>query len=77
MAGILAERRQRLLALKKLRGGAATESRRTAATTCPSCGRDLPEEELDANQRVCPYCGHHFPLPARERPAHHPRRGLL
>ena len=67
MAGILAERRQRLLALKKLRGGAATESRRTAATTCPSCGRDLPEEELAANQRVCPYCGHHFPLPARER----------
>lgn len=67
MAGILAERRQRLLALKKLRGGAATESRRTAVTTCPSCGRDLPEEELAANQRVCPYCGHHFPLPARER----------
>ncbi|MBM6907986.1 MULTISPECIES: acetyl-CoA carboxylase, carboxyltransferase subunit beta [Collinsella] len=67
MAGILAERRQRLLALKKLRGGAATERRRTAATTCPSCGRDLPEEELAANQRVCPYCGHHFPLPARER----------
>ena len=69
---------ERLLALKKLRGGAATESRRTAATNvAPRAGRDLPEEELAANQRVCPYCGHHFPLPARERPAHHPRRGLL
>ena len=67
MAGILAERRQRLLALKKLRGGTSAERVRTASTACPACGRDLAEEELSANQRVCPYCGHHFPLPARDR----------
>ena len=65
MSGILAERRRRLLALKKLRGGApvAEAERRT----CPGCGRPLVEEELVANQRVCPYCGFHFAMPARER----------
>lgn len=63
MAKILAERKRRLLALKRLRGGAsAAEPMR-----CPSCDRALTTEELASNQRVCPYCGHHFPLGARER----------
>ncbi len=63
MAGILAERRRHLLALKRLRSGApAVEPAR-----CPSCGRALGSDELASNQRVCPFCGHHFPLGARER----------
>lgn len=65
MSGILAERRRRLLALKKLRGGATAPD--TTQRTCPGCGRALVEEELVANQRVCPYCGFHFAMPARER----------
>lgn len=64
MTGILAERRRRLLALKKLRGGAVDPEERR---TCPGCGRPLAEDELEANQRVCPYCGFHFAMPARER----------
>lgn len=66
MVGILAERRNRLLALKKMRqqGSAASEPQ---GLTCPSCGRALNESELDDNQRVCPYCGHHFSIPARQR----------
>lgn len=65
MSGILAERRRRLLALKKLRSGATAPD--TTQRTCPGCGRALVEEELVANQRVCPYCGFHFAMPARER----------
>ncbi len=65
MAGILAERRNRLLALKRIREqGSAPE---VEAMTCPACGRALNEDDLADNQRVCPYCGHHFPLGARER----------
>ena len=63
--GLLAERRNRLVALKNMRqrGGAAAIEKRA----CPSCGRELIEGDLIANQRVCPFCGHHFPLPAAER----------
>ena len=65
MAGILAERRNRLLALKRIREqGSAPE---VEAMTCPACGRALNEDDLADNQRVCPYCGHHFPLGARAR----------
>jgi acetyl-CoA carboxylase carboxyl transferase beta subunit len=35
--------------------------------TCPSCGSHYREDELRANLRVCLQCGHHFPVPARER----------
>ena len=65
MAGILAERRNRLLALKKMReqGVAPAAEERT----CPSCGRALNDGDLENNQLVCPYCGHHFAIPARER----------
>ncbi|MDH4139227.1 MAG: acetyl-CoA carboxylase, carboxyltransferase subunit beta [Coriobacteriia bacterium] len=36
-------------------------------TTCDSCKRIIYEGELAASMRVCPYCGHHFPVPAHER----------
>jgi acetyl-CoA carboxylase carboxyl transferase subunit beta len=38
--------------------------------TCPSCGSHYRDEELEAALRVCRQCGHHFPMPARERIAH-------
>lgn len=63
MAGILAERRRHLLALKRLRAGAP----QVEPLRCPSCARALSADELARNQRVCPYCGHHFAMPARER----------
>lgn len=34
---------------------------------CSSCGASLVEDELFERYRVCPSCGRHFPLPARER----------
>ena len=44
MAGILAERRNRLIALKKMReqGSAPTVEEKT----CPSCGRALADSDL-------------------------------
>ena len=65
MAGILAERRRRLLALKKMRQQGAVVGAEEQA--CPSCGRALNEDDLALNQFVCPYCGHHFAIAARER----------
>jgi acetyl-CoA carboxylase carboxyl transferase subunit beta len=35
--------------------------------TCPSCGSHYRDEELREALRVCRQCGHHFPMPARER----------
>jgi acetyl-CoA carboxylase carboxyl transferase subunit beta len=35
--------------------------------TCPSCKSHYRDEELKASLRLCPQCGHHFPMPARER----------
>ncbi|HMV70107.1 MAG TPA: acetyl-CoA carboxylase, carboxyltransferase subunit beta, partial [Myxococcota bacterium] len=36
-------------------------------TRCPSCGETLFNDTLADNQQVCPSCGHHFPLGARDR----------
>ena len=67
MAGILAERRNRLLALKKMRqqGTAPVAEEKT----CPQCGRALNDADLADNQHVCPYCGHHIAISARDRVA--------
>ncbi len=35
--------------------------------TCPSCNSHYRDDELERHLRVCPYCGHHFPVRARER----------
>jgi acetyl-CoA carboxylase carboxyl transferase subunit beta len=34
---------------------------------CPGCGKILFKAELEANQQVCPHCGHHFRIDARTR----------
>jgi acetyl-CoA carboxylase carboxyl transferase subunit beta len=35
--------------------------------TCPGCHSHYRDEELEETLRVCPQCGHHFPVHARER----------
>lgn len=37
------------------------------AQSCPTCKQLLSPEELEANLRVCPQCGNHFRVGARER----------
>jgi len=34
---------------------------------CPDCHKILFKAELEANQQVCPHCGHHFRIDARTR----------
>ena len=35
--------------------------------TCPGCGSHYRDDELAKTLRVCPHCGHHFPVRARQR----------
>src|SRR5919201_5071801 len=35
--------------------------------TCPGCHSHYKNEELEATLWVCPQCGHHFPVRARQR----------
>src|SRR6266516_1203036 len=35
--------------------------------TCPKCHSHYRDDELDRALRVCPQCGHHFAVRARER----------
>src|SRR6478736_10143765 len=39
----------------------------THPNTCPNCKSHYRDDELKAALRVCPQCGHHFPMEARER----------
>jgi acetyl-CoA carboxylase carboxyl transferase subunit beta len=34
---------------------------------CPACTKMIFHRDLEANQRVCPHCGHHLRLPAKRR----------
>jgi len=36
-------------------------------TKCPTCEAMIFDKELDENLKVCPKCGHHFPIGSRER----------
>jgi acetyl-CoA carboxylase carboxyl transferase subunit beta len=47
--------------------GPEPEPERKHPNTCPSCHSHYKDDELDSNLRVCPHCGHHFPVRARER----------
>jgi acetyl-CoA carboxylase carboxyl transferase subunit beta len=35
--------------------------------TCPACNKMIFHRDLEANQRVCPHCGHHMRLAAKRR----------
>jgi acetyl-CoA carboxylase carboxyl transferase subunit beta len=47
-------------------GEPATDGKRHP-NTCPRCHSHYREDELEPTLRVCPQCGHHFPVRARER----------
>jgi acetyl-CoA carboxylase carboxyl transferase beta subunit len=45
--------------------------------TCPSCHSHYRDDELEQTLRVCPHCGHHFPVRASERVAQLADRGTF
>lgn len=45
--------------------------------TCPRCHSHYRDDELEPTMRVCPHCGHHFPVRARERIAQLADRGTF
>jgi acetyl-CoA carboxylase carboxyl transferase subunit beta len=47
--------------------GPEPEPEKKHPNTCPSCHSHYRDEELEPTLRVCPHCGHHFPVRARER----------
>src|SRR5438105_9500017 len=49
------------------KGETRAEEGRRDPNTCPSCRSHYRDDELRASLRVCPHCGHHFPMAARER----------
>ena len=65
MSSILAQRRQKLLAMKALRSSphvpVHTEER------CPSCAKPVTRRELANHRYVCPLCGYHHPVSAYYR----------
>lgn len=44
---------------------------------CKKCNSPLSPGELERSLRVCPHCGHHYPLPAHERVAQLADRGTV
>ena len=65
MSSVFAQRRQKLLSLKALRGSSPAPA--NMEETCPACGKAVPRRELVANRYVCPLCGHHYPVGAYYR----------
>src|ERR671924_339086 len=47
--------------------GPEPDQERKHPNTCPRCHSHYRDEELEAALRVCPQCGHHFPVRARDR----------
>jgi acetyl-CoA carboxylase carboxyl transferase beta subunit len=43
------------------------ESGKSHPNTCPGCGSHYRDDELAQSLRVCPHCGHHFPVRAKDR----------
>ncbi|MDA3935269.1 MAG: acetyl-CoA carboxylase, carboxyltransferase subunit beta [Actinomycetota bacterium] len=48
-------------------GSAQTDVPEGVWSKCDACKRTIYEGELVAANRVCPHCGHHFPLTAMQR----------
>lgn len=65
MSSVFAQRRQKLLSLKALRGSSPAPAH--TEETCPACSKAAPRRELVANRYVCPLCGHHYPVGAYYR----------
>lgn len=71
MSNIFKNRRKDLLTLKKLRSekivGAVVDSEHKNIKKCPSCHNDYTRQMLKNNLYVCPNCGYHISIPAKER----------
>ena len=65
MSSVFAQRRQKLLSLKALRGSSPAPAHTEEA--CPACGKAVPRRELVGHRYVCPLCGHHYPVGAYYR----------
>ena len=65
MSSVFAQRRQKLLSLKALRGSSPAPAQ--TEETCPACSKAVPRRELVANRYVCPLCGYHYPVGAYYR----------
>ena len=65
MSSVFAQRRQKLLSLKALRGSSPAPAHTEEA--CPACGTAVPRRELVGHRYVCPLCGHHYPVGAYYR----------
>ena len=59
----LSSRRERLERLKRIRRQGQVQPR----ILCPQCKREGEKEEIKKNGKLCPYCGHHFPMTPAER----------
>lgn len=69
MDNFLSDRRRRLKLLEA-KTNRRTVKRTTAVgdeVTCPACKSEQPREQLLASLYLCPHCGHHLPMPYRER----------
>ena len=55
------------VSIEHKRAEPAEAAGRDHPNTCPGCDSHYREEELVAHLRVCPHCGHHFPVRAPER----------
>ena len=65
MSTVFAQRRQKLLSLKALRGSSSTPAH--TEEPCPSCGGMVKRRDLVIAKYVCPLCGHHSPVGAYYR----------
>ncbi len=54
-----------------------TDDAKRHPNTCPRCHSHYRDDELEQTLRVCPQCGHHFPVRARERIAQLADRGTF
>ena len=62
---ILAQRRQKLLALKALRSAPVVPAH--TEEPCPRCGKPVARRDLSEHRYVCPLCGYHHPVGAYYR----------
>ena len=65
MSNVFAQRRQKLLSLKALRGTSPAPAH--TEETCPACGGTIKRRDLVMARYVCPLCGHHYPVGAYYR----------
>jgi acetyl-CoA carboxylase carboxyl transferase subunit beta len=59
------------------RGAERDQGGKRHPNTCPRCHSHYRDDELEATLRVCPQCGHHFPVRARDRVAQLADRGTF